>query len=583
MDRKSLFLSLGIAYLFLVYILFTPQQYFSPAAMLSLGIVTVCGLLLILLPYFNRFVEGRGLLFLKLISILSMLLLLYEAYYDAAYGMLQPAEGYTLIAALLSTLVIVAALHFVIRREPSGKIRWPYTIAILALVVVVVFAIQAYTAYAIHWIGTDELAYNYFAASLLLHGVNPYTASMAPILVLNSIYPTLTMNGGCSCSYDYPALSFLVLLPESLLSYQDFIYFAVLVKVALAVFISFLLYRKSGSPYSILPIAAWLVALGYLGASHIIVISALLMLAYIYRQRILLSSALLGLAASLHQLSWIALPFFFVLTLREYGRLNALKSIGIVVALFLLINGYFIIASPQMPGEVLGLFSTKLQFSGLSAMQLLMMFYQVPYWYSLFATVAVLAVSLALFYLYTDTLRPLIAFVPALVSFLSWRNLPGYTITFIPLLIAIYYLGRNDNVKDKIHDRRALYYVPIILLVLLTVSLLYTHGAYLGSAAFKVTQVRVLAGINQNGTYALAGLYVNVTNLASEDQNLSFYIVSRSPANFGTYGHVTLLPAGGYNDYLLNYSLDSISDSTEIYVFTMSDGYMTRTGVNTNH
>src|SRR5579864_3023964 len=84
-DKKSVFLTIGILDLILSYFLFTGQQYFSFLSMLSLIIIIVLGFVLIVgSQYFNLDII-KNLRILILLSILSFLLILFESYYDLAH------------------------------------------------------------------------------------------------------------------------------------------------------------------------------------------------------------------------------------------------------------------------------------------------------------------------------------------------------------------------------------------------------------------------------------------------------------------------------------------------------------------
>ncbi|MBO0817256.1 MAG: hypothetical protein J2P30_19185, partial [Actinobacteria bacterium] len=64
--------------------------------------------------------------------------------------------------------------------------------------------------------GTDEIAFDQYAAQLFLHGTNPYLHSMAPAFPLFHVSPngyTFHLNGQPVTALSYPALSFLVYLP----------------------------------------------------------------------------------------------------------------------------------------------------------------------------------------------------------------------------------------------------------------------------------------------------------------------------------------------------------------------------------
>ena len=64
--------------------------------------------------------------------------------------------------------------------------------------------------------GTDEIAFDQYAAQLVLHGINPYLHSMAPAFPLFHVSPngyTFLLNGKPVTTLSYPALSFEVYLP----------------------------------------------------------------------------------------------------------------------------------------------------------------------------------------------------------------------------------------------------------------------------------------------------------------------------------------------------------------------------------
>ena len=64
--------------------------------------------------------------------------------------------------------------------------------------------------------GTDEIAFDQYAAQLALHGINPYLHSMAAAFPLFHVSPngyTFLLNGHPVTSLSYPALSFEAYLP----------------------------------------------------------------------------------------------------------------------------------------------------------------------------------------------------------------------------------------------------------------------------------------------------------------------------------------------------------------------------------
>ena len=64
--------------------------------------------------------------------------------------------------------------------------------------------------------GTDELAFDQYAAALTRHGANPYVHSMARSFSLFQVSPdgyTYTLGGAAVTQLSYPALAFLVYVP----------------------------------------------------------------------------------------------------------------------------------------------------------------------------------------------------------------------------------------------------------------------------------------------------------------------------------------------------------------------------------
>jgi uncharacterized membrane protein len=452
----------------------------------------------------------------------------------------------------------------------------------------VLYSIQAFRSITTQWIGTDEIAFNYYASYLFLHGMNPYAGSMSQILKTSHLYPTYELNGNCECTYDYPALSFI--LPAAIAWFSNsYLYAAIFATMVLTVFITYTIYRKSGSgTYMLLPIAIWFAATFYLTPAPIdkyIAVSLFLVIAYIYRHRIILSGVFLGLAASTHQLSWIALPFFYIMTLKESGKKAMFKSMLITVGIFLIANIYFIAISPyRTASNILSLFFTKLQFSGPSIAQSLVAFYQVPYWYVTFITAMILASALLLFYLYTDTLRPLLALTPIVIFFISWRNLSSYTSIFIPLLIAVYYLERRDGMKDMLKDRRLIMYIVVLALSVSVIVLVYAHISYINSDPLRMVQISSGVVKNQTtGIYELRNISVKVASSANSPENVSFYIISRYPNGF-TYIPGSLIPelSGGENHtYVLPIGMDRFSSNTKLYVFLLSENHTQGIELNT--
>ena len=120
-----------------------------------------------------------------------------------------------IVLGIAGTIVATAA----IARMESRWLRW-LELGIL-VGTVMGFMVWAYLQVIVTpGYATDELAYNQYAATLLLRGIDPYAASMAPAFNRLFVSPdayTYLLNGNPVTALSYPALSFLVYVPLQLL------------------------------------------------------------------------------------------------------------------------------------------------------------------------------------------------------------------------------------------------------------------------------------------------------------------------------------------------------------------------------
>ena len=118
------------------------------------------------------------------------------------------------ILGLLGLLVIVAAWlpASVVSEDRQHQIGWVALTAIIAALGIWSY-FQVFTAPDY---GTDEIAFDQYAAQLALHGINPYLHSMAPAFPLFHVSPngyTFQLNGQPVTALSYPALAFEAYLP----------------------------------------------------------------------------------------------------------------------------------------------------------------------------------------------------------------------------------------------------------------------------------------------------------------------------------------------------------------------------------
>ncbi len=204
--------------------------------------------------------------------------------------------------------------------------------ALAALALWSYFQVFTYPAY-----GTDEIAFDQYAARLALHGVDPYLRSMAPAFPLFHVSPngyTFTLHGRPVTSLSYPALAFEAYLPALWLglSSQAAIWVDVASWAAGAVVLWAVL------PGSLRPLAIVLasssVYVGYAvgGVTDVLFVPLLVGAAAGWDRfvtetgpRAWRGPVLLGLASAVKQTPWVVVPFLLVGIALESERLHGAR------------------------------------------------------------------------------------------------------------------------------------------------------------------------------------------------------------------------------------------------------------------
>ncbi len=585
--RQALYLIIGIVSLSFAYILFTQQQNFSIIAMSGIFALALLSGILFVFPHMTETFSKKFKLIFPVVTLLSAILILYEYFFDLpSPGLLLGAAGpvfYVSLATSVSIIGIYALGRYV---HKSKRHRLLYSVIGIAVIAFLAYS-SMYVINAVNWNGVDETAYNYYAASLLVHGQNPYTSSMQPVLQQYNIFPTVQLDGTYEYAYSYPAFSFLPFFFIPLLGITSLMSLIALL-ILFSVAASFAIYYKSGfNRLSLILIAGWLFATYSLVGviATYMSVSLLLLLAYLYRGKSSLSGLLGGLAASTTQLAWFALPFFLVLLYRERGRKAAVRFLVYGIVAFLLVNGAFMIASPGQFLNVFGLFGTsKLPYYGPNIMQLIGTFYLLPQWYAGFISALTLIALLTLYYVYTGRLKPLLAVVPMLIFFISWRNISIYGLSYMPLLIAIYFEKGNEahhrhhSVHDLAKARLPLVAVPITLIAIAVIIAVPLHNATVSGPGITIERAWPILSVQQGyyGTqFALLGVKVQVNNTSPYDQNVSFYVVSRSPNNeaYVLGSQLNVSRAHSVSNYTVQYRLPLVDNRTELLVSMFSTRY----------
>lgn len=218
--------------------------------------------------------------------------------------------------------------------------------------------------------GTDEAAFEQYAAQLLVGGHNPYGADLLPALSQFRVpiqYATYTMNGGIVHQLGYPSLP--VLLTASLLPITHGIQTVVIVNVTsllIALVVMARLLPRSWRSLAPITVVGLPLLFGYAvsGVNAILMMTALIGAAHRWhtvgsagrlRRGDVARAICLGLAVSVQQLAWFVAPFVVVgiylarrgtFSRRISGRV-VLAYVAIATGVFVGVNAPFIAWSPR--------------------------------------------------------------------------------------------------------------------------------------------------------------------------------------------------------------------------------------------
>lgn len=294
---------------------------------------------------------------------------------------------------------------------------------------------------------TDELAFDQYAASVILHGHNPYVASMLPSLNLfhvPQINWSFTVGGQLIDHLSYPALSILLFAPFAGLSplaamYVDAVFWVLSV---------WLLYFALPPLFKSLSLffGASSLFLGSItfGVTDSLLMPFLIVLAWKWHwffeeQRGLkryLPPVMLGLAMAVKQTAWFLLPVLVLAVYKETKSMRqTLQFTSAAVIAFIVPNLFFIAASPQAWfNDIAAPFFSGLLPSGLGIIRLPLMHVGGGY-LSLYSLCAVLLLLGLLVdeWLNYERVRWMLFLVPSLVLFLPTRSFWEYLIDLFPV------------------------------------------------------------------------------------------------------------------------------------------------------
>src|SRR5580698_1506113 len=238
---------------------------------------------------------------------------------------------------------------------------------VIAVAVVAAFVIWSFLQVRIQpSYSTDEVAFDQYAATLALHGQDPYTHSMEPSFALYRVSPngfTFHLDGTPVTSLSYPALSFELYLPFLALGWSSQLGIGINVLAWAVVLLLLFGLLPRHNRASALVIGSLTIYVGYAvgGVTDALYVPLLVGAAFAWerathdRPRLLwLSAGLFGLAMAVKQTPWLVLPFVLLAIAAEGRRRNgrwALRPAAIYFAIaagtFLVPNLPYVIESPH--------------------------------------------------------------------------------------------------------------------------------------------------------------------------------------------------------------------------------------------
>jgi uncharacterized membrane protein len=361
------------------------------------------------------------------------------------------------VLGLAGLLVIAAAWlpDSVLSNRRQHEIGW----AALAAVIAALAVWSYFQVYIAPDYGTDEIAFDQYAAQLALHGIDPYLRSMAPAFPLFHVSPngyTFQLNGQPVTALSYPALAFLAYLP--LLAAGVTTQAAVWVQIFTWALGAVILYAVL--PRSVAPLAGVLASIdvyvGYAvgGVTDSLFVPLLIGAAAGWDRFVSgrgpsawRGPVCMGLAMAVKQTPWLVFPFVVAGIVIESRRANGTRRAlrdgsryaGIALAAFAVPNLPY---AAQAPGAWLRGILTPIAAhtvpagQGLISLSLSLMVgggsllaYDV-------AAVVLFTVLLACFVTMYPALKPTAFLLPSIALFFADRSFGSYLVMLIPPALA---------------------------------------------------------------------------------------------------------------------------------------------------
>lgn len=320
--------------------------------------------------------------------------------------------------------------------------------------------------------GTDEMSFDQYAAQLLLHGINPYTTSMAPAFNQFFVSPdayTYTLTGQAVTALSYPSLSFLMYIPAWILGiHQQAAVWTDVFFWVISMVMAFYMVRRELRPL-IITLFSFSVYVGYAvgGVTDSIMLPFLLLTAYQWDRYVVDPSGrwwqpiAFGLAMAVKQTPWFLAPILLVGLWREAQRHDKTSKervqvlgryTGLVALSFFAINAPFWISSPidWVKGILTPLF-TQMVPSGQGLVGL-SVFTQLGggnlHLYNDGSLILLMGLWVFIFFRY-ERLKTLIFFTPVISFFFADRSFASYLVNLLPMALVAVLSQQDTTLLEK--------------------------------------------------------------------------------------------------------------------------------------
>ncbi len=306
--------------------------------------------------------------------------------------------------------------------------------------------------------GTDEIAFDQYAGTLALHGINPYLHSMAPSFNLFRVPPdgfTYTLTGHAVTALSYPASSFLLYVPFLALGLHTQLAIGLNVAAwAVSILLLFVLLPQPYRPAALV-IGSFSTFVAYTvgGVTDALYIPFLLIAAFKWDQFAIESGwrrwrgpVFLGLAMSIKQTPWLLLPFLVIaITLESRSRFGPRRGLkvgasylAVALAVFLVPNLFYLVNAPgAWLHSIFIPFTASTVPAGQGAMALSLYLGLGGGSLTAYSAVSVV-VLLGLLLAFTASyplMRPLTFLLPSLALFFATRSFGSYLVWLVPVVV----------------------------------------------------------------------------------------------------------------------------------------------------